>query len=97
MDFCVGAHTSGHSEGFGLVGGSRFEIFPIQMNLSEFDSGTHNPATPAHLWETVGGYMRERKKKRKKRKGKEKQDARRAMPLIPSTTAGTLHLCLEAL
>ncbi len=56
----VGA--AGHSEGFSLVCGSRSENFHIQMNLSEFDSGHKSPATRAGLWETVGGYMREKEK-----------------------------------
>lgn len=41
-----------------MVGGSRFENFPIQMNLSEFGSTHKSPAPPAHLWKSVGRYMR---------------------------------------
>ena len=51
-----------------MVRGSRFEIFPIQMNLSEFGHPHQSPAPHNGLWQTVGGYMRGKEEKRKKGK-----------------------------
>lgn len=83
----------GHSEGSILVSRSRFEIFPIQMNLSEFDSVHPQPRpTRAPLGNARWVYEGEREKTASRSRGLPMTGWRRAGRVTVRYAAWTLAL-----